>query len=112
MQRVSAGVIYKEYQIAADTTHSTPHQLDFPSGSTGRQRLILEAVSQRITFKFGSANTVEADRTVTGNEQVDGNFSVASGAIIEVEVDAFNDWVSVEAPGAGTAIIKLANAGL
>jgi hypothetical protein len=52
MQRVSAGIIYKEYQIAADTTESAAKQLAFPATARGRQRLILEAVSQRIFLKF------------------------------------------------------------
>lgn len=112
MQNVSAGKVYKEYQIAASTTATAGQLLAF-SDSPGRKRVILEALSQRIFFKFGRTSSVEADATITSNAAADENFSVPAGVIMEVEVDAYNKYVSVEAAtSTGTAIVKLANAAL
>lgn len=112
MQRVTAPVAYKEYQIAASTTHSAGQLLAFANPS-GRQRLILEAVGQRIFFKFGALSSVEADATIGSNAAADGNFSIPAGAIFEIEIPANLKYVSVEAAAStGTAIIKLCDSAL
>ena len=110
--KVTASVVYKEYQIAATTSPTAGQLLAIANPTTGRQRVILEAVTGRVVFKFGTS-TVAADATVTSNALADGNFSVAAGAIVEVDLPTgtLHNYVSVvTATGSGTAIVKLAKA--
>lgn len=109
-QPISAAIIYKEYQITASTTASAAQLLAIANPKAGRLRIILEAVTSRIVFKFGDSSVV-ASATVTSNALADDNFSIPAGAIAEIDLpsDVAYKYVSVITPsGSGTAIIKLA----
>lgn len=113
MQRITTSMPYKEFQIAASTTASTAKALSLLAGEAPRARLILEARGAIINFLFGPS-TVVADKTVTSETLADGNFSLPSGAIMEIDVpnNAKYTHVSVITPsGSGTAVIRFATAG-
>lgn len=114
MQRVKAASPYKEYRIASTTSASTAVQLAYGT-KNGPQRLLLEAVTDRVTFKFGADNSVAASKTVTSSALPDKNFSVPAGAIFEIDLESGNgqDWVSViNETGTATAIIRLCEANI
>lgn len=111
MIRNAAAQPYKEYRIASTTTASAALQLAY-NGKNGAQRLLIEAVTDRVTFKFGDSSVV-ASKTVTTSALPDGNFSVPAGAIFEVDLSTGNgqDYVSViNETSTATAIIRLCKA--
>lgn len=103
--------IAKEYQIPASTSASAAQLLVFPPSlndnvGTTRQ-VILAAKGADITFKFGTSG-VTASATASSNVLPDGNFTLLSGAIYALELNADQTYVSViTATGTGTAIIQL-----
>jgi hypothetical protein len=108
---VSAAHIYQEYQIISSGTATAAQALTFNS-ETGRQRITVEAVDQRMYIKFGSNAGITASKTLTGNVLAAGNFSIPAGCIREIDVPnpSDYDYVSVMSEtGTGTAIIQLCN---
>jgi hypothetical protein len=111
MIRTVAPQPYKEYRISSTTTPLTAIQLAYQE-KNGPQRLLLEAVTDRVTVKFGDS-TVLANKTVTSSALPDGNFSIPAGAIFEVDLPTGNnlDYISiVNETGAATLIARLCQA--
>lgn len=113
MIRVNAPEIYKEYQIPVVTASpSTALLLALTAPTTGKHRAVLEAVSDRIVFKFGATSDILASKAVDGTSKAmeDGCFTVASGMAIEVDLPDGETGKYVSAQGMtgnGTAIVKL-----
>lgn len=101
----------KEYQITVSTTPTAAQQLLFPSTANDipglPREIIIAAKGTDVTFKFGGSN-VASSNAVTSNALVDGNFTLMTGAIYQIELNNDQQYVSVVGAGAGTAIITLA----
>lgn len=105
--------IYKEYQItnigSASVGQLLAFQIEQPTGNVETQQVvILEARGDSVVFKFGGSS-VTADKGVTNNALVDGNFSVAQGAIFGVTINGKSqNYVScITENSGGTGIIRL-----
>lgn len=110
--RQTNGEIYQEYQIAATTAASTAQLLALIKSASGLfsvNTVVLEARGAAITFLFGATSATTASATVTSNALPTGNFSLATGAVLEIDINALTQsYVSViTATGSGTAVIKL-----
>lgn len=99
---------YKEMQISTGTSAGAAVQLPFTGPLNGSESVVLEARGDAITFKFGDSS-VTASKTVSSNALPDGNYSLASGAMMVVDLNmASQQYVStIGAAGGGTAVIKL-----
>lgn len=106
MIRLNEAQPYQEYQITSSTSASAAQALALQD-TNGPTRVVVEARGDTITFNFGGSS-VAASKTVTSNALPAGNFSLAAGTIVTIDINQSQNYVSIiGAAGAGTAVIKL-----